>query len=59
MHEVDIIFQNYSFLKYGTPMDAAENRGYFDIMNVILEYFTYNMVNDIAIDINVPLGLFG
>ena len=40
-------------------MDAAENRGYFDIMNVILEYFTYNMINDIGVDINVALGLFG
>ena len=40
-------------------MDAAENRGYLDVMNVILEYFTYNMVNSIGVDINVALGSFG
>ena len=55
-----IIFQNYFFLKYGTPMDAAEIQGHFDIMNVILEYFMFIIVNNIGFDINVALGgLFG
>ena len=40
-------------------MDAAEIEGHFDIMNVILEYFMFNIVNNIGVDINVALGKLG
>ena len=40
-------------------MDVAETRGHFEVMNAILEYFTYSTIGANGVDINAKLGMLG
>ena len=40
-------------------MDVAWIGGHFNVMNVILEYFTYHMIDNDGQDINVSFGIDG